>query len=376
MSKILQRIIRETGTPEILNILTELTPSDLQSLLLELYARRSDNSLPKAMLDQYCKSRFTTPCKIPQRDLIAFDTTAYSLLPQKYESIELSPVAPFAMNSSLANTSQKNVMSAVRNVEVLADPTSTLLVECASRRRRMVRKNPRCAGAVRLATSHRLIRTQRFDDIEGFTSHFRAFSIAIAGRDIGGENFEKEALLEQILFYLSLLTRLHSNGNFHFSGIRVALSDIRVMEALIIAYSMDRQEISRNTQNAALNVFQKYAVDLPEKVGSATEVCTDLVDKYHLQRIIERLKRVEMYVFAIAKRQYPHIVFEIDLARTAGIGYYSDLCFKITAKSADNTTFPLVDGGMTDWTQKLVQSQKERSLASGIGTELICTKFR
>ncbi|MFQ5398910.1 MAG: hypothetical protein ACE5E7_04850 [Anaerolineae bacterium] len=35
----------------------------------------------------------------------------------------------------------------------------------------------------------------------------------------------------------------------------------------------------------------------------------------------------------------------------------------------------MVDGGFTDWTQQLLSSHKERLLASGIGSEKVCSVF-
>ena len=42
MNKIIARILREAGVPELLEVLAErLSPTDLQSLLLEVYRRRA-----------------------------------------------------------------------------------------------------------------------------------------------------------------------------------------------------------------------------------------------------------------------------------------------------------------------------------------------
>ncbi len=39
--------------------------------------------------------------------------------------------------------------------------------------------------------------------------------------------------------------------------------------------------------------------------------------------------------------------------------------------TADGIRLPLVDGGLTDWTQKLIANKKERLLISAVGTELL-----
>ena len=48
--------------------------------------------------------------------------------------------------------------------------------------------------------------------------------------------------------------------------------------------------------------------------------------------------------------------------------------FQIFVKDSTGSDVFLVDGGFTDWTQKLLSDRKERLLISGMGTErfLVC----
>ncbi len=55
---------------------------------------------------------------------------------------------------------------------------------------------------------------------------------------------------------------------------------------------------------------------------------------------------------------------EIDPSRENGRSYYVGLCFRISAGGLE-----LVDGGFTDWTQRLLGDRKERLLISGLGSE-------
>ena len=57
-----------------------------------------------------------------------------------------------------------------------------------------------------------------------------------------------------------------------------------------------------------------------------------------------------------------------DPDREGGRAYYDGFCFKVHAVRGDEP-FELVDGGFVDWTQRLVQSRKERLLISGLGVE-------
>ena len=57
----------------------------------------------------------------------------------------------------------------------------------------------------------------------------------------------------------------------------------------------------------------------------------------------------------------------IDRGRTAGRGYYRDVCFKVNALGSEPVE--IGDGGFTDWTARLLANHKERLLISGYGLD-------
>ena len=57
-----------------------------------------------------------------------------------------------------------------------------------------------------------------------------------------------------------------------------------------------------------------------------------------------------------------------DHERQHGRGYYRDLCFTVNAY-VDGVPEEIGDGGFTDWTRRLVASDKERLLISGMGLD-------
>jgi len=57
-----------------------------------------------------------------------------------------------------------------------------------------------------------------------------------------------------------------------------------------------------------------------------------------------------------------------DHDRTAGRGYYRDLCFKVNAL-VDGAPDEVGDGGFTDWTARLMADGKERLLIAGYGID-------
>jgi hypothetical protein len=64
------------------------------------------------------------------------------------------------------------------------------------------------------------------------------------------------------------------------------------------------------------------------------------------------------------------VICRNDSARTSGTGYYSGFCFKIDARFGD-ATMETSDGGIVDWTQRLVGSAKERCFISGLGIDRV-----
>jgi ATP phosphoribosyltransferase regulatory subunit HisZ len=70
------------------------------------------------------------------------------------------------------------------------------------------------------------------------------------------------------------------------------------------------------------------------------------------------------------------VKFCFDVGRSSGIGYYSGLCYRITANNASGKNYSLAGGGACDWTRKLLNNKREHLIASGFGTEFFNKMFR
>lgn len=315
-NKILDKILRKTGIPDLAEILSgRLSPSELQSLMLEVYNLQSDSITLSKTYHDYLKNRFVHPSEVSQADFLKFDLLALSLLPEDFRSIELSPLAPVGTCSAMGNISQKRIITTSRNTEVVADTTNFLTLECARRRKEELKPDPRSTSRIKLCSSHRLIRGQTFDPEMKFTAHFRIFSLCTAGRDEGHMRFEMESLREHISVYLDIFNKILPEKYFH------------SLETFITDFSEKHNE-------------QLYK-----------EVITPLV------------------------KQYSPFRFSFDPHRVAAKNYYDDICFRITLTSEEPVDYDLVDGGLTDWTGKLLSNKKERLMTSGIGTELLLKVF-
>ena len=74
MNKIIDRIIKKVQVPELMDILVRrLSLPDLQSLLLEVYRRRTNLLEPRYVLEQYIQNRFVQSAQVNPRDILEFD---------------------------------------------------------------------------------------------------------------------------------------------------------------------------------------------------------------------------------------------------------------------------------------------------------------
>jgi hypothetical protein len=311
--RILARITRQAGVTDLVEVLAQrLAPSDLHSLLLEVARRQSATVSPAELLSSYRQNRFVTPSSASPARLAQLDLLAWSLLPAECAVLELSPVCPLGTVSSIATVDQDKVLTTIHGTEVVADSTNVLALECALRRRHLLNAHPKNADRVRLAASHRLLRTQRFAPPD--SQHFRLIGLCTAGRDEGDFRFETESLVEHISFFLRLLQAAPSVGP-SISGVRLTL--------------------------------------------------TDLCDGRREQLLAER-------VASPLAARFPDIPWAFDRDRAHGRGYYRDVGYQIFLSDRDAGETFVVDGGFTDFTQRLLSSSKERLLASGMGTERLC----
>jgi hypothetical protein len=186
--------------------LAETMPaSEVWSLLLEVMARRAARRTETDLRRQWDRDRFTRPAAIDQRTLLELDGHLLAAA-ERFEAIELSPLAPLGSCSVVGLASQNKIVSALRGTEVVADPTNVFALECARR----LRGQP--DSVVRLATCHRCVRAQEVPKQPGFAQHFRIFCLATAGRERQDNALVVEALVEHIATHLRALDRLEQHG--------------------------------------------------------------------------------------------------------------------------------------------------------------------
>jgi len=191
-------------------LVEELSGSELQSLLMHVFSDRAKATSAPEVLNSWLKDRFVKPCPISPREFAALDLKAFEAA-SNFEPIELSPVCPLGTNVSVAPMSQNKVVGTIRNTEVVADSTNVMALECAVRRKQLLKEDPKSTAQVKLCSSHRLVRAQKFSSPLA-TAHFRVFALCTAGRDTGSFEFEANAFSDHILTYDRLLRTLSEKG--------------------------------------------------------------------------------------------------------------------------------------------------------------------
>lgn len=203
MTDPLARIERATGVPDLAQLLAErLAPSDLTSLLLAVARLRAARLEPADVLHQYERDRFVRPS---ENDTAEAERVALSLVPEDFERVDLSPLAPFGVGSVLAGVSQDWAVTTIRGTEVVADVTSVLALEAALSRRGS-------RDETKLFASERVVRPQASDDDPARLAHFRLLGLCTAGRGERWQEWETRNATEHLTFYWNLLAQLGVAG--------------------------------------------------------------------------------------------------------------------------------------------------------------------
>lgn len=197
MTDPLARIERATGVPDLAGLLGELPASDLTSLLLDVARRRAARTAPADVLRQYERDRFVRPASGGGADA---EAAALALVPDDFERIELSPLAPLGAGSALGGVSQDWAVATARGTEVVADVTIMLALEAALSRRRWRDETKLCA-------CERVVRPQASKDPTRL-AHFRLIGLCSAGRGERWQEWETRNATEHLTYYWTLLRRL------------------------------------------------------------------------------------------------------------------------------------------------------------------------
>jgi|LSQX01.2.fsa_nt_gb hypothetical protein len=359
---------------DLIKDLKELKTGVLSSTLIGLSEERVKETSLADVLNQYNDNRFVEPSEIDGKEIIKISNIIANSFPDECRFVELAPVLPFGSHALLTKINQKTILTTNRNTEVVADGVIGLALEASSKY-----INNQGLETTDYANLHRETRAQQHSQ-PGFTAHYHALSYNSSAKAKNYEVFETSYFEKHIKQYLNILETLNKQ-NYETTEVNVYLSNIRVLDLIIKYLSLDQKTIQRNTQTPDFSLFEHFKVDIPdilsfEEMGHFIEI---LPEKYIF------IKRPLAYMLRVFAQGIDNIKndeelnipvnFFFDLNRHAGIGYYQDLCVKITAKNHQNEIFPLIDIGTTDWIAKLTNDSSIRLITGGMGTEIFAKKF-
>ncbi len=202
MDQLPERVLQKVGGRAGVTQLANLSASDFTSLMLEVARQRAARETPASLLRRYRADRFVQPAGAGWQLIRTVEDTLAANLAPETEVVTLPPLVPLGCHAVLGPMSQDRVVTAMRAVEVAADPTNALALEAAARRRARS-----AAGTVRLAAFQRVVRAQR--PSPGYLPHFSLLGLATAGRDEGSFRFERTAVAEHVR---ALVTGLRAAG--------------------------------------------------------------------------------------------------------------------------------------------------------------------
>ncbi|WP_020532306.1 hypothetical protein [Flexithrix dorotheae] len=301
MGKLINKIKVKIGGEKIFSKITRnLTGSEFNSLLIDIFRQRTAQITPTDLMKQFEENRFVKPSSLDPLKAKSFELEWLSKAKEiGFNPILLSPLAPLGSCAAVGTVSQNKIISASRGTEVLADATNMLALQIA----KDFRKNQDKTLQAKYVTTHQHVRAQFFDN-PAFTAHFAIFCMASGAYDRGNYEWEAQSLYEHI--------------HFHYQN---------------LCQYFDPSRLSVKVY------FKDKAVQL----------------KSALARLL-----VDLNTIAQIKYERP----EEDNK------YYQDIQFKVFLQIEENK-IDLADGGLVDWSQKLIPNNKHKMVISGCGIELV-----
>ena len=224
MKRIIEKLEQKIGIPDLVDkILTHLSGSELNTLLLNLFRKRIQQIKPSELLRQYAQNRFSTPATI---DPIKYKEAEIVWLEKAgnygFKALLLSPLTPLGSCSVVGYVDQNNVVSALRGSEVVSDATNVLALKVADDI-----KHGETHTIRRYCATHRLVRGQKYQN-PAFSAHFGMFCMVSGGSHQNNSLLENELIREHVSFYLDLLSstfdkrhllvEIYLSGNMNESG--------------------------------------------------------------------------------------------------------------------------------------------------------------
>ncbi|AKB55455.1 hypothetical protein A9239_10845 [Methanosarcina sp. A14] len=199
---IITNVLEKAGNKNLINeLITRLSQSEINTLLLALSKEIANKNTPNDILNKYESNRFVkpselSPIKVKQVEILMLQMAEAS----GFSSVLLSPASLLGSCSVIAKVDQTNVISATRGLELTADSTNMLAIYLADKIKNKTIDNTK--NPVHLSAACRVTRGQMFK-VDAFVPHFSLFTLVSSGKDTGSYGFEKAAITRHIQYYIN-----------------------------------------------------------------------------------------------------------------------------------------------------------------------------
>ncbi len=334
------------------------------STMLEIFEQRAKKMCPSALLKNYkSKHNLYEPSKIDPRIYNEISNIFFDTVSDDFECIELSPINPFGLNASLTNTNQNNVLSTIRNSEIVSDSSISMILECAYRKKELN------LSTINLASSTRLLRTQNYGNGKKnhWCQHFRACSLVSSFRNI--KNNMINSLLIQLNNWLNVIENM--KDILEIETVNLNLCYIPLIKEIYTSYGININDILANTVNPNFDVFKNNNINLPKVINNVSDIESIKSTKDYLLTIKNSYNYFYKNILSVLKETHNNVNFNLQLNRKSGLTYYTDICYEFEVFFKNGKSLVLVDGGVNDWIGKILSDSKEKCVTSGMGLEYV-----
>lgn len=136
-------------------------------------------------------------------------------------------------------------------------------------------------------------------------------------------------------------------------------------------HNIELQTVLANSVNPNYNIFEQYQVDLPQVISFSDDIENFKTSKEYLLTIKKMLEIFKQNIIAPLNEKYENAEFNLQLNRKSGLTYYDGICYDIEVAFENGKTLVLIDGGVTDWTGRILSDSKEKCVTSGMGLEYL-----
>lgn len=357
-------------------LLSEADMNDVVPILAEVFQNKAKMVTPHSLLREAEKRQeFYAPSPISQRELCEFQQLYYQILPENWDAVELPPIMPLGTCASMTGLGQNQRLSTIRAAEVISDSTLALAIVAAQRRKENMKREDTMFNMVNLSTFHRLLRLQKFDADKPWKQHFEILGTLTAGRQPGKNNFVNETILRHVRMWIRFMQELNTD-KYCYRNLLFTFSSIPLMEWIMGHWNVPPERVRSNSLHSSFHYFRECGIPLPTRVDSCWELKESLLSDSVGRRVYNAMSRFEETVLLPLRAEFPETVFQYEVDRKLGFGYFSGVCFHGFAENASGVRFDLIDGGSSDWAAKLLSDKKELMVTSSFGVEVGITRFR